>query len=177
MFKFTTKETEYYDETKNIFVIKEAKTYLFETSLYAISKWESKYEISFFNNNQMSEEQLLYYIECCSLQEIDDFDFINNDFLIAFNEYNEKKHTATVIKQDSNGKSSNRIYTSELLYAYMAIGRIPFECDKWNINRLLQLISAVGVLQSPSKNKSRKQTLEENRILNQKRKQMMNTKG
>lgn len=41
--------------------------------------------------------------------------------------------------------------TSELIYWYMTQLNIPFECDKWNLNRLLTLIRLAAAKQNNQK--------------------------
>jgi hypothetical protein len=48
---------------------------------------------------------------------------------------------------DRRGRRGGKkeVYTSELLYYYMIYYGIPFQCEKWHLNRLLMLIRVCGV--------------------------------
>ena len=57
---------EYWDEAKEEFLYAKAYTLRLEHSLISISKWESKWHISFFET-KLNPEQFLSYIKCMSL--------------------------------------------------------------------------------------------------------------
>ena len=59
--------------------------------------------------------------------------------------------------------------TSEVIYAYMANARIPFECETWNLHRLLTLLNVIGELNAPKKKQTESQTLAEYDRINQER--------
>lgn len=78
--------------------------------------------------------------------------------------------TATVISSsDDNDRNSRTIMTSEVIYAWMANAGIPFECDKWNVNRLLMLVSVISEFNKPRKQMSEAEILRRQREINQKR--------
>ncbi len=132
----------------------------FEHCLLAISKWEAKHCIQFLpavEKGELTKEQSIDYYYFMCLDEGFSRDYITPDLANILNEYMSKSHTATVLpKPKKTGRKQK--YTSELIYAYMAVGRIPFECETWEIGRLMMLISCVGVLQDPKtgKNKPKK---------------------
>jgi hypothetical protein len=41
---------------------------------------------------------------------------------------------------DEKGKNTGERITSELIYYWMVACGIPFECEKWHLNRLIMLI-------------------------------------
>ena len=86
--------------------------------------------------------------------------------------------TATVIRDSSPNKSKTEIMTSELIYYYMISYNIPFECEKWHINRLMTLIQVCSIKNNPNKKKmSTKEVYRSNAALNAARKKKLNTNG
>lgn len=156
---------ELYDEETNRFIKTNGGWFTFEHSLLAISKWEIKFQKPFFTTT-LEGESLLYYIQCMTEDNLEIED-ITHDLIDALVKYMNDKQTATRI--NSNNKSSNRVMTSEVIYAYMALSQIPYHCEKWNINRLMILLTVVGELQEPPKKKSQKDILMENKRLNDQR--------
>ena len=95
-----------------------------------------------------------------------------NDIL----QYIDDPMTATTIK-DIPGKKNSEVVTSELIYYWMVALEIPFECEKWHINRLLTLIKVCNIKNQPAKNMSRREVLNQNRLLNEARRKKYHTKG
>ena len=74
-------------------------------------------------------------------------------------------------------KSKQRVITSELIYSWMISAQVPFECEKWHLNRLLTLIRVCNIENSPKKNMRKGDIYKQNRELNEKRKRMMHSAG
>jgi hypothetical protein len=88
--------------------------------------------------------------------------------------------TATWFSDDKKKKASNkRIVTSELIYYWMVALQIPFECQKWHINRLLTLIRVCDEENKPQdkKKRSKREFLSSRAALNAARKKQLNTRG
>ena len=75
------------------------------------------------------------------------------------------------------GKVSREIMTSELLYYYMIAANIPFECERWHLNRLLTLIRICSIKSQPEKKRPINEVMKSNAALNAARKKQFNTKG
>jgi hypothetical protein len=58
----------------------------------------------------------------------------------------------------------------------MVTANIPFECQKWHLNRLFALIRVCNIKNNPKK-MSQKEALSRQRRLNAVRKRALNTKG
>ena len=58
----------------------------------------------------------------------------------------------------------------------IALG-IPFECEKWHLNRLMTLIRVVSTKSAPPKTMSKDEILAQQRRLNAERKARLNTEG
>ena len=67
--------------------------------------------------------------------------------------------------------------TSEMIYYYMIVLGIPFECEKWHFNKLLALIEVCSIKNKPEKTMSRADLLRKNARLNAARKKAHHTKG
>lgn len=189
MLYLTVPETEAYDEEKNEFVIlnKEQRIQL-EHSLVSLSKWESKWKTPYLEKTKdtITEEQSIDYIRCMTItqnvpQGVYDAILSNPSLMSKIQEYIDDPMTATWFSDDAkNGKHGmpgRQIITSELVYYWMLSFNIPFECEKWHLNRLMTLIRVCSVKQQPSKKMSAKEIAERNSRLNAQRLAKLKTKG
>ena len=99
-------ESEYYDDLNTRFITLPPVRLHFEHSLYTISLWESITKKPFFPKSEkevMTDEQLLIYIQCSVVEEIEDSKEIlyrlNEDFLNAFKNFIEDTMNADMSKQ------------------------------------------------------------------------------
>lgn len=180
MLRIDIPEQEYYDEkTERFGKTKAIKLYL-EHSLISISKWESKWHISFFDSNK-TMEQTLDYIHCMILnREIDDdsavINLLTQSDIQRINDYINDPMTATVIKDDGRRGRTQKI-TSELIYCWMVQFNIPSEYEKWHLNRLIMLIRVCSEENKPKKKMSKREIMAQNKALNAARKARLNSKG
>lgn len=173
-------KTEIWDYDKEEFVYVDGFTLKLEHSLYAVSKWEQKYHKPFLEQKQLSNSEMMYYIRCMSLDEelIEDFVYaITPQIIEEIRKYIEDPATATVIKNNKKPSSNRKFVTSELIYYYMASLQIPFECEHWNLNRLITLIGIFDAESGKSKPMSKSDIYAENRRLNAARRKALNSKG
>lgn len=179
MLQIIVKENDFFDEKTSSFIHVDEQILDLEHSLVSISKWESKWNKSFINTKNFSVEESIDYIRCMTLNEdvnplvyfsIDDKNV--NDVMA----YIEAPMTATTIHR-SESKPSREIITSELIYYWMIVHNIPFECQHWHLNRLLTLIDVCNIKNSPKKKMAKKDIFAMNRELNEQRKKMYNTRG
>jgi hypothetical protein len=150
-----------------------------EHSLVSLSKWESIYEEPFLGEKAKTEEQIASYITCMLLTENPPEDFLNQLSIENYqqiNSYIAKKMTATWFS-DQKPQTRTEIITSELIYYWMTVFNIPFECETWHLNRLLTLIRICNIKAEKPKNMSRAEAAQRQRELNAQRKAMMKTKG
>ncbi len=170
------------DKTMEFFTIKGA-TLTLEHSLISISKWEAKHKKAFFSDDGMTPEESLDYIRCMTLtQNVDPavYLLLNQNNLKEIQEYISDPMTATVIDSNENGygpKKKAKKYTSEEIYYYMTVFNIPFECEKWHINRLLTLIKIANEQNKPKKKMSKKAQYEKWDRINEQRRRALSTKG
>ena len=86
--------------------------------------------------------------------------------------------TATTVNDGESGsKVGGEQVTSELVYYWMVALNIPFECQKWHLNRLIMLIRVCNAKNKPPKKMSKREIMSRNAALNAKRRQKHNTRG
>lgn len=181
MLTITVPASELYDEKNGIFIQTKEQTLKLEHSLVAISKWESKWHKAYLEDNEKTDEEIIDYIKCMTItQNVDPNVYLslttNNVKDIV--DYINDRHSASYLPEDKTRKSLNRDkVTSELIYYWMVALQIPFECEKWHINRLLNLIQITNIKNQPDKKMSKNDIMRRNRALNEARKQKFRTKG
>lgn len=179
MFDLTLPETEFFDDSTYTFTALPPKTYHLEHSLVSVSKWEQKNKKPFVSNKDKTIGELLDYMRCSCLTNISDEDLarITRNDIDRYTEYMNDPMTATTFSEKEGGAPSRKIVTSELIYYWMIASNIPFECEKWHLNRLLTLIKICGIKNQPPKKMSKKQMMSRNAALNKARRQKHNTSG
>lgn len=180
MLQITVPEVEYWDEKNEEFISTKEVTLSLEHSLVSLSKWESKWHKAFLGKEEKTTEELIDYIKCMTLtQNVSDevYNRLNSDNVQKIKEYIEDSHTATIIYDDPNAPKSRETVTSELIYYWMIALNIPFECQKWHLNRLLTLIRVCNIKNKPPKKMSQRQIMSRNAALNAARRQKLHTTG
>jgi hypothetical protein len=179
MLKIIIPAVEQYDEVKEEFITSKAVELQVEHSLVSMSKWESKWCEPFLSSNDHSKEKTVDYIRCMTItQNVNPEIYlgIGSSIIEQINEYIALPMTATTVR-DLGQKKSRMIVTSEVIYSWMIALTIPFECQKWHLNRLLTLIKVCNAQNSPPRKMSRKEIMARNSELNAARRQSMNSKG
>ena len=169
-----------WDESKGEFVTSKEQKLVLEHSLVSLSKWESKWCKPFLSKQEKTTEETIDYIRCMTLtQNIDPevYNFLTDDNIRDINAYIEAPMTATWFSNSNSGKQNREQITAELVYYWMIALNIPFECQKWHLNRLLTLIRVCEVKNSPPKKMSRREILNRNAALNADRRKQLNSKG
>ena len=180
MFKLEITGGEMYNDKTNEFVTIPKCTISLEHSLVSISKWEAIHCKPFFNRKEnKTKDELISYVKCMTLTpNVDDrvYMFISNDQFFELQKYIESPMTATTFSKE-NTPPSRQIITSELIYYSMIVNGIPFECQKWHINRLLTLIKVCNIKNGPQKKMSKSQIMNQNAQLNAARRAALHTRG
>jgi hypothetical protein len=150
-----------------------------EHSLVAVSKWEAIHKRSFLSSKGLAPDELLSYIsQMNTTQNINPevFSLLSNIEMAKVLEYIRDPHSATKFA-DKNNRPSREIITSELIYYWMITFNIPFEAQKWHLNRLLTLIK-ICIMKSEKPKKFSKAALHKrNATLNAARRQRLNSRG
>lgn len=180
MLQITIPAVELFDETINEFVYTKEQTLQLEHSLVSLSKWEAKWGKAFLSKNEKTKEEVLDYVKCMTITpnvKPEVYNLLTTENFAQINKYIEAPMTATYISEDKTGKGNREIVTSELIYYWMIALNIPFECQKWHLNRLLTLIRVCNIKNAPPKKRSRRELMSRNAALNAARKKQLNTKG
>ena len=180
MLQITIPAVELWDERKQEFVTTKEQTLQLEHSLVSLSKWESKWCKPFLTKQEKTFEETLDYIKCMTItQNVDPevYNYLTNKNIEEINNYIDAPMTATYFSDDKTAKSSREQITAELIYYWMIALNIPFECQKWHLNRLLTLIKVCNIKNQPPKKRSRKEIMSRNAALNAARRKQLNTKG
>lgn len=154
-----------------------------EHSLVSLSKWESKYEKPFLNNDEKSVDEVMTYIRMMDLDEETPpgvFQRISNEQYLAINEYINAKRSATWFNETNKSKPNSQTITSELVYYWMTSYEIPWDAENWHLNRLftlLRVFSAERDTGDKSKKTNTQSLAAQRRALNEKRKKEMQTRG
>ncbi len=180
MLQILVPEGEQWDEVNDTFIPVKAHTLQLEHSLVSLSKWESKWCKSFFSKDGLTIEQTIDYIRCMTVTKNVDpnvYKFLTEENITEINNYIEAPMTATHFSDSTQKGSGREQITSELIYYWMIALNIPFECQRWHLNRLLTLIRVCEVKNQPPKKMSKREIANRNAALNTKRRRQLNTKG
>lgn len=186
MLQINVPNIEYYDERTNTFGRINGCTLNLEHSLLSISKWEAKWHKPYIEspNSPKSKaktpEEQLDYIRCMCLDKNVDpllFNFLPVEVVLKIKTYIDDPMTATWFSDRDNHQNPKEIVTSELIYYWMIALGIPFECQKWHLNRLMTLIRVCNLKQQPSKKMSKRDIMRRNQSLNAARRSRMGSKG
>lgn len=180
MLTITIPATEYYDEKTSSFDSTKERTISLEHSLISISKWEAKWHKPFLTNNNKTSEEIVDYIKCMTItQNVDPLVYrvLTADNFKQIEKYIDDPMTATWFNERETKSRNKEIITSEIIYYWMISFNIPFECQKWHINRLLTLIRVCNIKNQPPKKMSKNELMNRNRALNNARRNALHTKG
>lgn len=172
-------DQELFDDGKSEFVIVKGRTIEIQHSLVSISKWESKWNKPFLSKNAKTTQETIDYIKCMTItQHVDPavYNLITNDNINTVSKYIAAPMSATWFN-DTKEEKSKEIITSEIIYYWMITYNIPFECQKWHLNRLITLIRVCSNKNKPAKKMSKADIINRNRELNNQRRQQYNSKG
>ena len=180
MLQITIPAVDGWDERREEFVYMKEQTLQLEHSLVSLSKWESKWCKAFFSPKPKTDEETLDYIKCMTLtQNVNPevYNYLTEDNIEKVRAYIDAPMTATVFMEEKGGKSGQEAVTAELVYYWMIALNIPFECQKWHLNRLMTLIKVCNIKNTPPKKRSKRDIISRNAALNAARRKQLNTNG
>jgi hypothetical protein len=180
MLTITVGATDVYDESADKFSTQGGVELQLEHSLVSLSKWESEFEKPFLGKGEKTREEVLSYIACMILSPNPPGDILqrlSKENVEVINRYIDRKMTATWFSEQPGAPRSREVITSELIYYWMTVFQIPFECETWHLNRLFTLIRICNVKQAKPKKMSRSEIAARNRELNAQRKAQLGTTG
>lgn len=175
-----------WDETNECFIYKDSAKgceLTLEHSLLSVAKWESIWCKAFLDANDKTMDEMLSYIECMvvtpSNVDLATIKRIPQSEFDKINAYINNPSTASTFGgPKKQGKGSGETTTSELIYYWMIACNIPFECQKWHLNRLLTLIRICEIKNNPKAEKmTANEIRQDNDRLNEIRRRKLNTKG
>lgn len=147
-------------ENTNSFVDVKETDLVMEHSLLSLKKWEAIYHKPFLPKSQYiredhTAEENIVYFQCMTITpknpDISVYLYLatNQEMIQQISDYMTNPMTATTFKELPNQKKNGAplVVTASVIYAWMAISGIPFECQTWHLNELITLIRTVGELQ------------------------------
>ena len=173
------KTDDLWDPIKEEFITQPAVTLQLEHSLLSISKWEAKYHRPFLGKkDNKTGEEMLDYIRMMTIApkvSPEVYYRLSQENMDEIMHYIENPMTATTVRE--NGTPSREIVTSELIYYWMISLGIPFECQKWHLNRLMMLIRVCSAKNAKPKKMSKGEIHRRNSALNAARRAQLHSTG
>lgn len=172
---------EFWNQEKEEFVNTKGITLRLEHSLISMSKWEAKYKRPYLSDGPKTLQETYDYIAFMSLDRnvsMTELEGITEEDYKKILDYIHDPMTATKITQNAKNKpKSNHVLTSEEIYYDMTALNIPFECEKWHLNRLITLIQIASIKNEPPKKMSKSEIYRQNAELNRARRAQHHSKG
>jgi len=169
-----------YDEVKEEFIKQEPFTLELEHSLVSLSKWESKFRKPFLGSNEKTSMEVLGYIECMILDPVYPEDVVRRlsvKNMEDVRDYIESPESATTFGEMPKKNVRGETVTSELIYYWLVVFNIPFEVERWHLNRLFSLVRICNIKNQKPTKASKNDVARKYRDLNAQRKAQLNTSG
>ena len=175
-------DREYLDEKTNEFFTIKGRDLVLEHSLLSISKWESRWHKSYLSDGPKDQIEVLDYIRCMTITPNVDpatYSNLSKENFEKIQRYINNPMTATTFSSLDNkkGRPNGKKVTNEEIYYWMIAAGVPFECEKWHINRLMTLIRVCGINESPKKKMKAKDIRSQYQALNKARRARTGGKG
>ncbi len=180
MLTITVPERELFNEATLEFINVKRQTLQLEHSLVSLAKWESKWCKPFLTKEPHSREELVDYIRCMTItQNVDPNVYfgLTAENLADVQAYMNLPMTATWFSGEKGSKKDNTVVTAEILYYLMIAFQIPFECQKWHLNRLITLIRVCEAKNATPEKSSQRDLISRYKRMNEARRKAWGTKG
>lgn len=180
MLRVVIPAVEFFDESKNEFLQVKEHTLVLEHSLVSLSKWEAKTNKPFLSKEPKTRDETIEYIRCMTItQNVDPHVYyhIPGPVIEQINNYISAPMTATWFSNSRQNSTSREIVTSEVIYYWMISLGIPFECQKWHLNRLFTLIRVCNEKNAKPKKMGKRELASRNASLNAARRKAMHSRG
>lgn len=179
MLKITIPAAELFDGQENFIQVKE-QTLQLEHSLVSLSKWESKWHKAYLSRKKKTPAESRDYVRCMTLTQN-----VNPNVYLALtpallrqvNAYIDDPMTATTFPKGFKKSGSQETVTAEIIYYWMICYNIPFECQKWHLNRLLTLINVCNAKGQKPQKIPQSELRAQYRAINAANKKKFNTRG
>lgn len=179
MLEITIPACEMFDDRTQEFLYTKETTLNLEHSLLSISKWEARWNKPFISFEEKTNEEALDYIKCMTLNKHVDpmvYTALTGDNIAEINRYIDLPMTASDVYMPKSTGARETI-TSETIYYWMIKFGVPFECQKWHLNRLIALIKVCEAKEQPPTKMSRGELLRRNAELNAARRKKLQSSG
>lgn len=179
MLYLTVSSGEIFDEATWTFTEIKPTVIQLEHSLLAISKWESKWKKPFMSTKQKTDEEFRDYVRCMTINRNVDPNVYYRLTAADYRKIDEYIHdpmTATVFHNTKKERPSSKQVTSEQIYFWMCQAQIPFEAEKWHLNRLMTLIRIHSIENNPKK-MSKSDIYKSNKAINEANKAKYHSRG
>src|SRR3954464_7877597 len=180
MLTITVPGQEVYDESTGLLSTVNDVHLELEHSLVSLSKWEQIFEKSFIGTETKTNDELFVYMQC--MVTTPDYPAevwlrLSEENVEKINDYISAKMTATTFLDPPGAPKTREVITAELIYYWMTVFNIPFECENWHLNRLFTLIRICNIKSAKPTKMSRAESVRRQRELNAQRKAQMGTTG
>jgi hypothetical protein len=170
-----------WDSENEVFVQIDPFTLELEHSLVSLSKWESIYKKPFLSAEKTVEETIDYIRLMIVTPDYppDILSRLSKENVQQIEAYIASPESATVFNSlyEEKPKGRQEVITSELIYFWLVAFTIPFDCENWHLNRLLNLVRIYSAKNQKPKKMSRHELSAHYRDLNRKRREEAGTSG
>ena len=180
MLEIHVPEREFYDERNEVFIKTRPVTLQLEHSLMSVSRWESKWRKPFLTDEDKTRAETMDYIRCMTInRDVDPnvYAALTPNDIQKIMDYVGAELTATKVYRLKSTNAPKKTITSEVIYSWMVMYNVPFECQKWHISRLLKLLDVLEIANNPTNKMSKGETARSNAALNKARRAKLHSKG
>lgn len=169
MLELSIGDTELWDPKAERFYDVKGQTLTLEHSLVSLSKWEAKWHKPFLSEESLTNEEILDYIRCMTVNRNVDplvYNCLTDAQYKEIEDYIADPHTATWFSNSGKEQGTKQVMTAERIYHLMFAFGIDKDCEKWHLNQLLTQIRVEYEESKPQKKRSQREITDHHRALN-----------